>query len=141
MEMSRKAIPYTPNEKSLEEMTVAIVSTAGVHLKDQEPFSTDQTVGDTTYRVIPRDAITDQFTVTHAAPIEDYNVEEPRKDINCVFPIDRLRELEEIGAVAENHYTMMGYAMRLNPLLKETIPEIAKKVERSKIDAVVLTAG
>jgi D-proline reductase (dithiol) PrdB len=66
MELSRKSIPYTPNPKLLEEMTVAIVSTAGVHLKDQEPFNTDQTVGDTTYRVIPKDASADQFTVTHA---------------------------------------------------------------------------
>jgi D-proline reductase (dithiol) PrdB len=136
MDMSRRAIPYTPNDKHLNEMTIAIVSTAGVHLRDQEPFNTDQAVGDTTYRIIPRDASADQFTVTLAAPIEDYNVEEPRKGINCVFPIDRLRELAEdgfIGAVTENHYTMMGYAMRLNKILKETIPEIAKSSMRAII--------
>lgn len=144
MEMSRKAIPYTPNEKALSDMTIGIVSTAGAHLKDQEPFSEDQTTGDLTYRIIPGDVSSDQFTVTHAAPKHEYDTSEPKKDINTIFPIDRLRELEAqgvIGGVANTHFTMMGYSMRLNKMLNETIPDLVKKVVRSNIDAVVLTAG
>ena len=37
MELSRRCVPYTPVTRKLSEMTIAIVSTAGVHLKDQEP--------------------------------------------------------------------------------------------------------
>ncbi|RXT14923.1 glycine/sarcosine/betaine reductase selenoprotein B family protein [Ammoniphilus sp. CFH 90114] len=144
MEMSRKAIPYTPNQKSLSEMTLMIVSTSGVHLKDQEPFSTDTAQGDSTYRVIPGEVQPADLTVTHAAPKEHYNTDAPKEDINCVFPIDRLRELADNGViqgVAEKHITMMGYAMRLKQINDVTIPAVAKEVVRSKADAVLLTAG
>jgi D-proline reductase (dithiol) PrdB len=144
MEMSRKAIPYTPNSKPLSEMTIGIVSTAGAHLRDQEPFNEDQTTGDITYRIIPQDASSSDFSVSHAAPKHEYNTDEPKKDINTIFPIDLLRQLKEegvIGGIADNHFSMMGFAMKLRKLIDETIPELAKKVERSKADAIILTAG
>lgn len=141
MEMSRKAIPYTPNEKPLSELTIMLVSTAGVHLKDQEPFATE---GDETYRVIPGDAPSDAFTVTHGAPVEHYDPSDARRDVNCMFPIDRLRELAVsgwIGGASDKHITLMGYSMRLRRFTEETAPAVAKGVERSKADAVLLTAG
>ncbi|MCY0901071.1 MAG: glycine/sarcosine/betaine reductase selenoprotein B family protein, partial [Firmicutes bacterium] len=103
MEISRKTIPYTPVTKRLSEMTVMIVSTAGAHLVSQDAFDTS---GDSTYRVIPGDAQTAEFTVTHGAPVHDYNWEEPRKDVNTIFPLDRLREMAaagQIGGLAEKH--------------------------------------
>lgn len=144
MELSRKAIPYTPNDKPLNETTIMIVSTSGVHLVDQEPYNTDPSEGDTTFRIIPGDVEAKQLTVTHSAPKDDYNTDFPKKDINCVFPIDRLREMVdngEIGGIAEKHLAMMGYSMRLNKINKETIPALVKEVVRSKADAVLLTAG
>lgn len=144
MELSRKAIPYTPNSKPLHEMTIMIVSTSGVHLIDQEPYNTDPTEGDATFRIIPGDVDPKFLTVTHSAPKDHYNTDYPKEDINCVFPIDRLRELVEdgdLGGIAEKHLTMMGYSMRLNKINKETIPALVKEVVRSKADAVLLTAG
>lgn len=141
MELSRKAIPYTPNSTELSEMTIAIVSTAGAHLKNQEPFNTD---GDASYRVLADDVQSEDFTVTHGAPKEHYNTDEPKKDINVVFPIDRLRELKEegvIGGLNNKHISMMGYAMRLKQILDETVPQVAKEITKSKADAVLLTAG
>ncbi len=141
MDMSRKAIPYTPNEKKLEEMNIAIVSTAGAHLKDDQPFDTG---GDASYRLIKDDVQTDQFTVTHGAPKDHYNTDEPKKDINVIFPLDRLRELAEngfIGGVSNKHISMMGYAMRLKQILDETVPQVAKEISKSKADGVILTAG
>lgn len=141
MEMSRKSVPYTPNEKLLNEMTIAIVSTAGAHLSNQEPFNTD---GDSTFRLLSEDVQADQFTVTHGAPKEHYNTDEPKKDINVIFPIDRLRELVDegyIGAVNNKHISMMGYSMRLKQIQEETIPQIVKEITRSKADGVILTAG
>ena len=139
--MSRKAIPYTPVTKELTDMTIMIVSTAGVHLKTQEAYNT---AGDATYRIIPGDVSVNDLTVTHGAPLHDYNWEEPRKDPNTVFPIDRLRELAkqgEIKGVAEKHVTMMGYSLRLHEIIANTAPAIAQEVDRSHADAVLLTAG
>jgi D-proline reductase (dithiol) PrdB len=144
MNFSRKAIPYTPVDKPLSELVIGIVSTAGAHLKDQEPFSTDETTGDNTYRIIPKDVDSKNMTVTHAAPKHEYDTDEPKKDINTIFPMDRLRELEKegfIGGIADQHFTMMGFSKKLRVLQEETIPELVKKVERSKADAILLTAG
>ncbi|MCY0875781.1 MAG: glycine/sarcosine/betaine reductase selenoprotein B family protein [Firmicutes bacterium] len=141
MQLSRKTIPYTPVSKPLSEMTIMIVSTAGTHLKSQEPYNTS---GDATYRIIPGDVQTADLTVTHGAPIHDYNWEEPRRDPNTIFPIDRLREIAAqgiIGGVADKHISMMGYALRLNEINAVTAPEIAKEVDHSRADAVLLTAG
>ena len=141
MDISRKCVPYTPHDKPLNEMTIAIVSTAGAHLVDQVPFNIE---GDASYRVIPDTVTTDQFTVTHGAPIEHYNTEEPKKDINVIFPLDRLKELVSEGyikAINNKHISMMGYAMRLKQILDETVPQIAKEITKSKADAVLLTAG
>ncbi|KYP81800.1 glycine/sarcosine/betaine reductase selenoprotein B family protein [Ferroacidibacillus organovorans] len=141
VQLSRKAIPYTPVSKPLSEMTLMIVSTAGVHLTSQEAFDT---AGDTTYRVIPGDVLVTDLTVTHGAPKAEYDTDEPKKDPNTIFPIDRLRAFAEEGiikGVAEKHITMMGYAMRLNEINAVTVPAIAKEVDRSRADAVLLTAG
>jgi len=139
--LSRKTIPYTPVTKALADMTIMIVSTAGAHLKSQDPYNTG---GDATYRILPGDLSTSDLTVTHGAPVHDYNWEEPRRDANTIFPIDRLRELAAsglIGGVAEKHISMMGYALRLNEINAETVPAIAKEVDHSRADAVLLTAG
>lgn len=140
-EMSRRCVPYTPPWKPLGEMTVAIVSTAGVHLRDQEPF---QTEGDASFRVIPGDVDSTRLLVTHGAPADHYDRSELQRDINVIFPIDRLRELQQaggIGAVAQKHFSMMGYALRLKQFYDEAAPAVAREVERSGADAVLLTAG
>jgi len=37
MPMSKRCIPYTPRFRELKESAFALVTTAGVHLRDQEP--------------------------------------------------------------------------------------------------------
>jgi D-proline reductase (dithiol) PrdB len=140
-ELSRRCVPYTPVTRKLAEMTIAIVSTAGVHRKDQEPFNT---AGDDTWRVLPGDVATADLMITHGAPDEHYDRTQAQQDMNVIFPIDRLRELVAqgfIGAVAEKNLTLMGYSLRLQKYYTETAPAVAKEIERSPVDAVLLTAG
>jgi D-proline reductase (dithiol) PrdB len=140
-DLSRRCVPYTPVTKKLSELTIAIVSTAGVHLKEQEPFSTE---GDDTWRHIPGDVNVADLMITHGAPEEHYDRTQAQQDMNVIFPIDRLRELKEqgfIGGVAAQHWTLMGYSLRLQKYYNETAPAVAKEVERSPVDAVLLTAG
>ena len=39
MALSRKCVPFTPFDRTLPKSTIAIVTAAGVHLKEQEPFN------------------------------------------------------------------------------------------------------
>ena len=137
MELARRAIPYTPFNRDLSDTTIALVSTAGVHLKTQEPYDT---AGDGSYRVIPSDTNVADLMVTHT----HYDHTAADRDINVVFPIERLRELVADGTIKglnPEFFGMMGYTLKMKQVLDETGPEIAKKVERSATDLVLLTGG
>src|SRR5512135_671308 len=99
-------IPWTPVEKALDKSTIAIVTTAGVHHKDQEPFNMKDREGDPSYRIIDLRRPHSSLMITH----DYYDHADADRDINIVFPIERLKELEKeghIGCVADRHYGFM----------------------------------
>ncbi len=137
MAMSKRCIPYTPRFRELRESIFALVSTAGVHLREQEAYDVK---GDNTWRLIPGDVRAEQLMVTHA----HYDHHDADQDINCIFPIGRLRELAAEGMIAgvsDKHLGFMGYTQNMRDLYEHTAPEMAKIISRSKADGVILTAG
>jgi D-proline reductase (dithiol) PrdB len=140
-EISRKCVPFTPYERELARATVAIVTAAGVHRKDQEAFNIADELGDLTFRIIGGDAVPSDLMVTH----HHYDHSDADRDINVVFPIDPLRELIAegfIGAEAREHVGFMGYTMQLKRMYEETAPQIAEEIDKkSRADIVVLTGG
>lgn len=141
MALSRKCVPFTPFDSTLARSTIAIVTAGGVHLKDQEAFNIADELGDLTYRVIQPDVDSSNLMVTH----HHYDHTDADQDINVVFPIDVLRDLEAegfIGGVAKKHIGYMGYTMQLKAMYEGTAPEIANEIDKgSRADAVVLTGG
>lgn len=141
---SYKCIPYTPNSKPLHEMCIALVTTAGVHLKRQQPFYNNKADPDTSFRVIPGEARSEHLTVTHFAPTYEYDTRIPQRDINTVFPLDRLRELASlnyIGGSANAHYSFMGYILRFHKLINQTLPGFIAHIAALNPDGVLLTGG
>lgn len=141
MPLSRKCVPFTPFDGELSKTTIAIVTAAGVHLKDQEPFNISDELGDLGFRVIPPDADAADLMVTH----HHYDHADADSDINVVFPLDVLRDLKDenfIRDIARKHIGYMGYTMQLKAMYEGTAPEIANEIDRgSRADAVLLTGG
>jgi len=141
MSLSRKCVPFTPFDRALDKSTISIVSAGGVHLRDQEAFNIADELGDWAYRVIPPEAAAQDLMVTH----HHYNHRDADEDINVVFPLDVLRDLEAegfIGGVAKKHVGYMGYTMQLKAMYEGTAPQIANEIDRgARADAVVLTCG
>ena len=139
--LARKCVPFTPFERELAKSNIAIVTAAGVHLSEQEPFNIADEMGDLGFRIIPPDANLSQLMVTH----HHYDHTDADADINVVFPLDLLRELEAekvIGGLARKHIGYMGYTMQLKAMYEGTAPEIANEIDRgSRADAVLLTGG
>ncbi len=136
MSMSRRCVPFTPFDGQLSESMVALVSNAGVHLKSQEPFNPE---GDNSLRILPGEVAGTELMVTHG----HYDRADADRDINCIFPMDRLRELQQeglIGGLGDKHIGL-GYSLNLKETYEVTAPQVADLVERSKADLVVLTAG
>lgn len=128
---------WTPVNKPLNEMKVALVTAAGVHLKSDKRFNL---AGDFTFRVVPGDVPSSELMVSHGG----YDNADVNKDINCMFPIDRLRELAEEGFIKEAspvHFGFMGGGGDQQKFSEETGPEIARRLKEAGVDAVLLTAG
>ncbi len=127
-----------PVKKELKECRVALVTTAGVHLKNDLPF--DVTGSDPSYRMVPGESEMEDLMITHG----HYDDSQAHLDINVVFPIDRLRELEDegvIGSIASNYYTFRGYIPKIRPLIKKSAPEVAEALVKDQVDIAILTPG
>src|SRR5437879_10354779 len=73
--------------------------------------------------------------VTH----HHYDHTDADRDINVVFPIDVLRDLEVegfIGGIANKHIGYMGYTMQLKAMYEGTARDIAQDIDKtSRADA------
>lgn len=91
---------------SLNKRRVAIISTAGLHTRDDQPFTLDP--GDY-YRVIQGNIQANDLVMSHVSV--NFDRSGFQQDWNVAFPIDRLRELAQEGiidSVADYHYSFMG---------------------------------
>ncbi len=104
-------------------------------MPDQERFDIDDPAGDCSYREVPTDA--QELTWAHA-----YYRPDDSSDLDAVFPLWTLRELENEGVVGElnhRHFSFMGAIHNPAPLAEETAPEVAAFLAEDEVDAVLLT--
>jgi D-proline reductase (dithiol) PrdB len=135
-------IPWTPVTKPLSESTLALVTTAGVHHKDQKPFDMKDPNGDPSYRIIDGTRPPSSLMITH----DYYDHSDADRDINIVLPLDRLREMAAegtIGALAEQHFSFMGHidGPHITTLIEKTGREVAHFLREEGADVVLLTPG
>lgn len=132
-------LPWSPPETPLGEARVAVVTTAGVHLPDDEPFEKVKG-GDFSYRIIPGD--TDPSTLVNTHPSDAWDRSGVEEEMNTVVPLDHLRKLAdegEIGDVAPRHVSFQGSITAPGRLTKKTAPEVAEILADDGVHVVVLT--
>lgn len=132
--------PFTMLRKPLAACTVALITTAGVHVRGQQPFDMENPDGDATFREIPANATPDTLTITH----NYYDHTDADRDLNVVFPLEHFRDLVAngvIGALAPRHYGLMGHieGEQLPLLTQRSAPEIAAKLRKDGVDFAFLT--
>ncbi len=136
LELSRYCVPFTPFRGKLPESLICLVSTAGVRAKTDLPFNVE---GDNTFRRIDSSLSAPDLAVDDA----HYDHGCIDKDVNCVFPLDRLRSLAREGRIAgvtPEHFSM-GFSQALRELRETTVPQLARAVAGIRPDAVLLTGG
>lgn len=132
--------PETILAKPLTECKVALITTAGVHLKTDRPFDVDNPAGDHTIRLIPAEAKEEELTVTHIY----YNTKFAKTDPTIVFPLPQLRELAAIGeikSVADVNVGLNGGILETGLVEKESIPEVVALFKNEQIDVALLVPG
>ena len=139
-------VPFTPLTKPVRECRFALLTSAGIRLKSDTPFDIERelrepTWGDPGYRVLPKDVTQAEIAADHLHTNNDILL----ADVNTVFPIHRMQDLAaagEIGSLAEEHYSFMGYQsdpVNIVPWRDQYGPEVVERMKRDHVDAVLLT--
>jgi D-proline reductase (dithiol) PrdB len=119
---------------ALSRRRVAIVSSAGLVLRGEDPFRGR----DPDYRVIPSETKPDELLISHISI--NFDRTGFQEDWNVVFPLDRLSELAaegSIGSVAATHYSFMGAT---DPAPMEPhARQLAGRLKSDQVDAVILS--
>ena len=129
-----------PWAKPLSESRIAIVTTAGLHLRDDKPFNRDHPGGESTYRILPSDADNADIVQSHFSIGFDRTA--IYRDINITYPIDRMRELVQrgvVGSLGPNNYSFMGALRDCTVVAEQTGPEVAQRLKDDGVDLVFLT--
>ncbi|MEJ7862310.1 MAG: glycine/sarcosine/betaine reductase selenoprotein B family protein [Pyrinomonadaceae bacterium] len=125
-------------KKPLSESRLTFVSTAGVQPKGTLPFDTVHPVGDYTFRRVP--------SVSKPSDLEIHQLKYPisgaERDLNVIFPIERLQELageKIIGELAPNFFSFIGYNMDAEKLERSLAEDIAEAVKAEGSDFALLS--
>jgi D-proline reductase (dithiol) PrdB len=113
---------------------VAIVSSAALIRRGEQPFH----YGSAECRFLPASLPTGDILTSHVSI--NFDRSGLQRDLNVVYPIDRLRELAAegvIGGVAETHFTVMGSTDPVG--MPATADQIAGQLRQERIDSVLLS--
>jgi D-proline reductase (dithiol) PrdB len=132
--------PWTRVAMPASQCRLALVTTGGVHLLSQPPFNMKDPAGDPTFREIPAATAKKNLAITH----DYYDHSDADKDINIVFPIERVLDLKkfgDIGDVNHRHFSFMGHItdQHVHALMRDTAPQVASALKADGVNIVILT--
>jgi D-proline reductase (dithiol) PrdB len=135
-------VPFTPLVKPLAECVVALVSTAGIARHDDRPFDQEGERrnpwwGDPSFREIPLGTTERDVRLYHLHIDPRFG----EADLDVVLPMRRLSELVQqrvVGRSASRHYSIMGYILDPDVLVRETAPAIAARMHDDGVDVAAL---
>ena len=133
-------VPLAPLRRPLSQARLSFVSTAGVQPRGTLPFDVVHPIGDYTFRRVPSASTPDDLEIHQLK----YPTDGAHRDLNVIFPIERLQELRDegvVGALTSDVFSFIGYNM--DPaLLERTLAEdLAQAVAEQQPDLVLLSAA
>jgi D-proline reductase (dithiol) PrdB len=134
---------WAPFEKRLAQAQIALLTSAGLYLDDQEPFDGERekgepTWGDPTHRVLPAALDGAGLGMMHL----HVNHEDVLADPEIALPLAGLATLVGeggVGSVAPGHVSVMGYQQAgLDVWRHETTPAIVELLRDQGTDGLIL---
>jgi D-proline reductase (dithiol) PrdB len=130
-------VPLAPITKPISESRLTFISSAGVQPKGTLPFDVVHPVGDYTYRQVPTESKPEQLEIHQLK----YPTVGANRDLNVIFPIERLQELVAegvIGGLTDHFYSFIGYNMDPERLEETLAEDIADAVVAEGADIALL---
>lgn len=128
-------MPWVEPKKPAGVMRLALITTAGLHFREDSVFD----FTDASFRIIPSEQNANNLVMSHSSV--NFDRTGFQEDVNLVFPIDRLRELQaegKVGSVAVLHYSFMGAGL-LPHSYEKSVRSLAAHLRQDNVDAVLLT--
>lgn len=130
-------IPLAHLKTSLSEARLTFISSAGIQTKGTMPFDVVHPVGDYSFRRVPSGAKVNDLEIHQIK----YPTSGAARDLNVIFPIERLQELAAegvIGELAANFFSFIGYQMDPSTFESTLAEAIASAVVADGADAALL---
>ncbi len=131
-----EAAPLHPLGKPVRECRVTMLTSGGMSLCSMPAFD-PMARNDHRLDAIPSDAATRDFQIHDAY----YDHGDADTDLNCQFPIDRLRELKdlgEIGSLAPRFWSgFMGRIYNRTKVLEESAPAFVAELQKDEVDLLI----
>ena len=131
-------VPLAALDRPLSEARLTFVSTSGVQPKGTLPFDTVHPIGDYSFRRVPSDS--------RPADLEIHQLKYPtdgaHRDLNVIFPVERLQELRDEGVVGEltpSFFSFIGYNMDPDLLERTLAEDIAQAVQDEQAHLALLS--
>jgi D-proline reductase (dithiol) PrdB len=128
--------PVTELTVPLAQARLAVVTSAGLNLRSQPPFRRE----DPGFRVLPSATPPGEIVQSHSSIGFDRTA--TARDLNVVYPVDRLRELVgrgRIGELAPRFVSFMGAQPDPAATLAASAEQAADLLLADAVDLVVLT--
>jgi len=127
-------VPWASVAKPLASCRVALGASGGVYVEGQQPFHFKD---DTSLRMIPSNVDFARLRIAHFG----YPIGDAASDPNCVFPLERLREMvtdRTIGELAPTALTFMGGIYSQRRVHEELIPPLLQQLQAEKVELFYL---
>jgi D-proline reductase (dithiol) PrdB len=125
--------------KPLAEARLTLISSCGVHARNDHPLDVCHPFGDFRFRRVPSQLRHEDLTIHQLKyPHDDADV-----DINVIFPIERLQELAAegvLGGLTDNFFSFIGYNMDPEKFERTVARDIANAVVSEERADVALLA-
>ena len=137
--LSFDEIPWQPFDKELKDCRVGLVTTAGLHLKDDEAFDMKDPDGDPSWRKVPMSAKQQDLKITH----DYYDHKDADKDVDVIVPMSAVQQAvkdEKIKSVSDHLISFMGHidGRHVSRLIKKT-RQVVDYFKAQKVDLVLLS--
>lgn len=131
-----ESAPLHRLNKTLQDCTVSLLTSGGVSQCAMPAFNPDAR-NDHRLDAIDQHAPADDFQIHDSY----YDHRDAEQDINCIFPIERLRELAangEIGQVSERLWSgFMGRIYNRSKVMEESAPAFAAALREDNVDVLI----
>ncbi len=132
------AVPLAPLRVPLERARLTFVSTSGVQPKGTLPFDVVHPIGDYSFRAVRSDSTPADLEIHQLK----YPTDGAHRDLNVIFPIERLQELRDegvVGALTDSFFSFIGYNMDPDLLERTLAEDLAQAVQDQQADLALLS--